>query len=806
MYSTLIYILFVAQTVNPRSEVPLVIRIDDENDNPPTFTQMIVLPDHGIYVTKDEAVLLDRVKDWPTFADYTTERSVDTASSESLAVGGVRTTEYNRSPLVFVPENVTIGTVIIRFLARDKDNAEADNGAAITYSLTSDGGEETASTASPRVKSNSDSRPYFVIGPRSGELSVARALPAGREIRLGVTASDIGNLTDRLTLRIFVEDVNDHPPIFKKTWYAFDVPEGVYEARVIGTIEALDADIGTNANVTYEIDPTTSPRTDQLSFDIGRHDGSLTVSGNLDREIRDSYRFCVIASDNGAVPLSSRVDLEINVLDVNDNAPVFHGYAEIDRITEEPDGGKKSGDVGATPGRTLPIYYASVPEDSPVGSVVAKVYANDTDFVGNGNGLILFDIPHAIGDKQYMTIDGKDGLVTIIADLDYERVPMHNLTITARDLGSPSLTSTAMLYVRVLDVDEVVDPAKPTSDEKPVFQHRYYEVEVEENSPVPMKILRLNVSDRYVGERTRFAIASDDIEIRDRFSVDPNDGTLYLLKSLDREVKDLYEVRVKVDRIDKTGRGLGPVQIYPVPSDRLAELASNEAKILVRVKDSNDNAPRFKSKGRPLLAAVPTSAPYGYEIIRVEVSTETIAFTINSTPRAPVLLKIMPEVNHFGNGGPKGVYELMRLYERVHSLRQPPVSFRRRGRTLSRGAICATLPAYTRTSETIRNRQGRSVSERSGCKRFYALQAEDPDEGANGEIRYQILGREDAPRFAIDPLSGQVRSVGSFSRDAGRVFGFDVKATDCRGAENGRSSIANVFVSTSTLCMLMITS
>lgn len=74
-------------------------------------------------------------------------------------------------------------------------------------------------------------------------------------------------------------------------------------------------------------------------------------------------------------------------------------------------------------------------------------------------------------------------------------------------------------------------------------------------------------------------------------------------------------------------------------------------------------------------------------------------------------------------------------------------------------------------------------------------QAEDPDLGINGEIRYQILGREDAPRFAIDPLSGQVRSVASFGRDAGRVFGFDVKATDRQGAENGRSSIANVFVS-----------
>lgn len=84
---------------------------------------------------------------------------------------------------------------------------------------------------------------------------------------------------------------------------------------------------------------------------------------------------------------------------------------------------------------------------------------------------------------------------------------------------------------------------------------------------------------------------------------------------------------------------------------------------------------------------------------------------------------------------------------------------------------------------------------RDSTSHFGDSQAEDPDQGINGEIRYQILGREDAPRFAIDPLSGQVRSVASFGRDAGRVFGFDVKATDRQGAESGRSSIANVFVS-----------
>jgi len=77
------------------------------------------------------------------------------------------------------------------------------------------------------------------------------------------------------------------------------------------------------------------------------------------------------------------------------------------------------------------------------------------------------------------------------------------------------------------------------------------------------------------------------------------------------------------------------------------------------------------------------------------------------------------------------------------------------------------------------------------------LQATDPDEGLNADIRYQILGRidDESRKFIIDPVTGQVRSIVSFANDAGHVYGFDVKATDKRGADDGKSAITNVFVS-----------
>lgn len=189
---------------------------------------------------------------------------------------------------------------------------------------------------------------------------------------------------------------------------------------------------------------------------------------------------------------------------------------------------------------------------------------------------------------------------------------MHNLTVVASDLGSPSLTSTAMLIVRVLDVDE-----GPNEPKRPSFEHRYYEVEIEENSPTPMKLLELNVTDVHKNEQMRYSIVMDGGDSREHFLLDSKNGSLYLITSPDRETRDEYELKVRVDKV-KTARGM-PVMIYPVVGERLNGLAPNEAKIIVKIKDVNDNAPKFKTNGRPILAALPNSAHYGYNVIKLQV-------------------------------------------------------------------------------------------------------------------------------------------------------------------------------------------
>lgn len=81
------------------------------------------------------------------------------------------------------------------------------------------------------------------------------------------------------------------------------------------------------------------------------------------------------------------------------------------------------------------------------------------------------------------------------------------------------------------------------------------------------------------------------------------------------------------------------------------------------------------------------------------------------------------------------------------------------------------------------------------------VHAVDLDAGANGDVRYSLLN-EPSKLFGIDAVSGRIRVLGPVRGDQ-RVYGFDVKATDRRGAEDGQSAITNVFVSNLFLFLLI---
>lgn len=521
------------------NEAKLTISVEDENDNPPVFVEMIVVPDSSVEIIKYDQTKIE------TGQNYT-------PGVYALSQSHMKRNKNKMSPHISLPENIDVGTRFIKLKAEDRDSGE---NALIKYEMISE-------TYIPNEKSIDPFHitQYFMVNPTTGEVAVARTLPPESEFRLNITASDHGGLQDYISVKIFVLDKNDHAPVFKKSWYSFDVEESTFSKRFLGRIEAFDADFGPNANVSYKIKSLDG---EDLPFIISEYHGVLNVNGDLDRETRDKYSFTVVARDNpieGDV-LSSTVNVEVNILDVNDNPPTFYGYDDLFHLPDT--------DQNLNLPETIPIYYATAPENTPIGTPITRVFANDSDYVGNGNGLLLFDIPHRKNKENFFTVDSKEGIITTIAKLDYEKQKVHNLTIVASDLGSPSLSSTALLMISVVDVPEDI-----RNIEHPVFAHRYYEIEVEENVPVPLQLLVLNVTDPYRSHKLRYTIVTenDNAEVKMLFKIDPRNGTLYIIKSPDREKKAQYELRIRLDQY-KVGRDM-TVMVYPVTNERLGDLGN----------------------------------------------------------------------------------------------------------------------------------------------------------------------------------------------------------------------------------------
>lgn len=225
-------------------------------------------------------------------------------------------------PIVVVPETIAVGTLVIRLRAADEDAAE---NAVVTYRILSETYIPESGTVTKKYTS-----PHFAIHPLTGEVSVANALPPETDFILNVTATDKGGLEGHTSVKMHIDDVNNHAPRFEKAWYDFSIPEGVYRQHLLSRIRATDDDFGANANVTYSILQKRESNT-EFPFQI-TEEGALIVDGELDRELQEFYAFRLIAEDGGEKPLHSTVDVDVRVSDLNDNYPVFYNYDKVIQV------------------------------------------------------------------------------------------------------------------------------------------------------------------------------------------------------------------------------------------------------------------------------------------------------------------------------------------------------------------------------------------------------------------------------------------------------------------------------------------
>lgn len=369
-------------------------------------------------------------------------------------------------------------------------------------------------------------------------------------------------------------DVNDHAPVFEKPWYTFDISEGDYSNMVLGKITATDEDFGDNGNVTYHLISK-----DTIPFHIAPLTGILKITGELDRETRVAYVFQVLASDNSKkeVPKTSTAEVEVNILDVNDNAPVFIGYDEVMTFNNAR---KLYGttELDETSNK-IPVYKAYLNRNTEPGTFVKQISAIDKDFAGNGNGLVMYALRHNQL-PYFFEIDSKDGVIMTISKFSRYRGYEHiNLTIIASDLGTPSRSSMALLLVNLQgddgpdDAEDIYEAGRPKS----LFQHQYYEIDVQENNDSPVMLLQINATSEHQDKVFKWSLVYEETNSKN-FRIDPKNGTLWLVKSLDREEKSLHRFKIRADHVAREGRNMASIT-YPILDERIKGLAENEVRV-----------------------------------------------------------------------------------------------------------------------------------------------------------------------------------------------------------------------------------
>lgn len=190
--------------------------------------------------------------------------------------------------------------------------------------------------------------------------------------------------------------------------------------------------------------------------------------------------------------------------------------------------------VRAADNQLIPIYRTSVFDNVPLGTVVTQVFANDTDFVGSGNGLVLF---HLSNHHSQFYIDSKNGTISTVGKLDYDQLNEYNLTVIASDLGKPSQSSTAWVLVRILK-----SPGSETTMTERMFEKEVYIYQVPYYAAVPSRLTQFNVSSKFKKDRNEFELFGEESVIS-KFRIDSLTGELYIIKML--EEGRVYEFLVR---------------------------------------------------------------------------------------------------------------------------------------------------------------------------------------------------------------------------------------------------------------------
>ncbi|XP_054622011.1 cadherin-7a [Dunckerocampus dactyliophorus] len=233
---------------------------------------------------------------------------------------------------------------------------------------------------------------------------------------------NLGPFSDTTALKVTVEDV-DEPPVFSAPLSKMSVSEDVRVGTSIGRVSAHDPDTS-NSGIRYSIDRNTDM---ERFFNVDALSGIISTAKLLDREANSVHNLTILAIESQDPNQIGKGLAVVTVLDVNDNAPVF----AID-------------------------YETLLCENTSPGTVIQTVSAVDEDEPQNGHRFDFALDAAVAGNHNFTLRDNKDNTASILTKRGGFRrreQPVYRLPVLIVDSGSPALSSTNTLSVRVCECD-----------------------------------------------------------------------------------------------------------------------------------------------------------------------------------------------------------------------------------------------------------------------------------------------------------------------------------------------------------------
>lgn len=446
-----------------------------------------------------------------------------------------------------VREDAELETVVVQVHATDPDEGLS---AIVLYDLVTDGGLTQNLPFSIRTETGE----IYVDGPLDFESKPTYMLT--------VSARDKGpsSVPTNTRVTIHVLDVNDHAPRIIVNSLTpsgkVEVPENAEPGQFVAHLSVEDIDAGQNGLVTC--------KTENEHFDVEMiytNEYKVVTQAPCDREASEIVRVLITCTDNAQDPLESQTEVEIHILDQNDQAPQF----------------------------SIPVYSVTVQENNPIGIPLLTVNATDKD-VGE-NAEVSYEVDE--DGQNLVTIDSKSGLLRTNAVFDHEKMAQLEFHVIAYDGGFPTLSSSATVVVKVLDVN----------DAYPIFAKAAYNFATFENQPVGTEIgtVSANDADDPPYDTVTYTMQARQ-DVADAFRVEPNTGKIVAKRVLDREARPMYTMNI-------------------IASNAGTSHGSSTTSVTVYVADVNDNPPIFTFPNPDNYSVtIPSNAPPGFIVTRLEAS------------------------------------------------------------------------------------------------------------------------------------------------------------------------------------------